>query len=272
MGFSLPWSSRKTDSNTTPASNHEQSKEPTQAPASVTSIGCRPDSSMHQPKKLQRPGLDDRANSAPPNLAYPPPYQQPYQQPEPSSPTGWNGPLPHHPAVFAPQQHSYSPPPFQGQQPYPPSPPFHTHPQNTPPPPYAQQPSPYQPYPQSPPILETLNPLPRHDPPTPIIHHLQGTLKYWPTAPLPPPPQSVWTPYEPPGTYGPYQDRNVVPQYMLPPPDLRDYDMSWLCAIRCLPAWTRSVEEQHWNQVRRNRNLITMGMRPEQGRDECCLM
>ncbi|KAI4161910.1 MAG: hypothetical protein LQ342_004476 [Letrouitia transgressa] len=260
MGFSLPWSSRKTDNNTTAGSNDEESKERTQTPASVTNGGRDPSSSTRRPKTPQRPGLDDRTNSAPP----------PYQQPGPSFPSGWNGPPLLHPTGFTHQQHP--PSPFQEQQHYPPSPPFHTHPQNTPPPPYAQQPSPDQPYSQSPPILQAPNPLPRHDPPTRVIHHLQGTLKYWPTAPLPPPPPSVWTPYEPPGTYGPFQGRSVVPQYMLPPPDLRDYDMSWLCAIRCLPAWTRSVEEEHWNQVRRNRNLIAMGMPAEQGKDECCLM
>ncbi|KAI4209201.1 MAG: hypothetical protein LQ351_007843 [Letrouitia transgressa] len=265
MGFSLPWSPRRIDNTTAPGSTDEESKERAQTPASVGQV---PNSPMHQPETSQRPGLDNLIKSAPSNLAYPPPYQQP----GPSSSSGWNGPRPHHPAGFPPQQLSYPAPPFQVQQHYPPSPPLHAHPQNTPPPPYAQQPPLHQPYPHFPPIPETPGLLPRHDPPTRVIYHLQGTLKYWPTAPLPPPPPSVWTLYEPPGTYGPFQGGSVVPQYMLPPPDLRDYDMSWLCAIRCLPAWTRSVEEQHWNQVRRNRNLIAMGMPPEQGKDECCLM
>ncbi|KAL9610531.1 MAG: hypothetical protein Q9167_004769 [Letrouitia subvulpina] len=259
MGFSRPWSSRKADNSSTSGSNDQGSKERAQAPPSAppsappaptTPGGGRPVSSMRQPEKPQRLSTDDRTDSAPPNRVSPASYQ-PSDQPGPSSPShhsGWNGPPPHDPASFAPHQHPH----------------FHTDPQNTPPPPpYAEHP---------PPILEPPNLFPRHDPPTRVIHHLQGTLKYWPAAPLPPPPPSVWTPYEPPGTYGSFQGRNVVPQYMLPPPDLRDYDMSWLCAIRCLPAWTRSVEEEHWNQVRRNRNLIAMGMPPEQGKDECCLM
>ena len=62
-----------------------------------------------------------------------------------------------------------------------------------------------------------------------------------------------------------------MPLYELPPPDLMDYDMGWMIAIRMLPEWDKYKEDKHWNHVRRERNAA---LRRELGghRDICTVM
>ncbi len=57
---------------------------------------------------------------------------------------------------------------------------------------------------------------------------------------------------------------NAVPLYELPPPDLMDYDMSYIIAVRLLPEWNKEKEDRHWDQVRRERNAT---LRQEMGED-----
>jgi len=52
----------------------------------------------------------------------------------------------------------------------------------------------------------------------------------------------------------------------MPPPDLLDYDMSWMVGLRMLSEWDRSREDMHWDQVRRARGKEMMGM------EETCLV
>ena len=80
----------------------------------------------------------------------------------------------------------------------------------------------------------------------------------------------MWTPSQPAlDTYDSRVNR-AVPMYELPPPDLMDFDMSYLVAVRVLPEWTKGKEDRHWEQVRRNRHagLISSGG----DRDECTVM
>ena len=62
-----------------------------------------------------------------------------------------------------------------------------------------------------------------------------------------------------------------MPLYELPPPDLMDYDMGRMIAIRMLPEWDKYKEDKHWNHVRRERNAA---LRRELGGDKhiCTVM
>lgn len=62
-----------------------------------------------------------------------------------------------------------------------------------------------------------------------------------------------------------------MPLYELPPPDLMDYDMSYIVSVRMLPEWDKETEDRHWNEVRRGRSAV---LRRELGEDrvECTIM
>ena len=62
-----------------------------------------------------------------------------------------------------------------------------------------------------------------------------------------------------------------MPLYELPPPDLMDYDMSYMIGVRMRPEWDRIDEDRHWDQVRRERSAA---LRREMGeeRDLCTIM
>ena len=64
---------------------------------------------------------------------------------------------------------------------------------------------------------------------------------------------------------------HAVPLYELPPPDLMDYDMSYMIGVRMRPEWDRHKEDRHWDQVRRERSAA---LRWEMGeeRDLCTIM
>ncbi len=108
-------------------------------------------------------------------------------------------------------------------------------------------------------------------------------LKQWPSAPMPVPPMPSafqisqnqpmfpWTPSQPPVSAMEFNNKFAVPLYELPPPDLMDYDMSWMIAIRMLPEWSKWMEDRHWNEVRRGRSAA---MRSDMGedRDDCIIM
>lgn len=65
--------------------------------------------------------------------------------------------------------------------------------------------------------------------------------------------------------------RRAVPMYEMPPPDLMDYDMSWMLGVRLLPEWHKYLEDKHWEEVRRMRNSAAMHEIRED-RDDCTIM
>lgn len=118
---------------------------------------------------------------------------------------------------------------------------------------------------------------PGYSPPIPqMMPH--GTNAPMPLSPVPAVPQQPmlpWTPSQPALMFGDSRVRNAVPVYELPPPDLMDYDMSYMMAVRRQPEWNKGREDRHWEQVRHERNAA---WRPEIGegrgedRDECTIM
>ncbi|KAL8732078.1 MAG: hypothetical protein Q9166_003032 [cf. Caloplaca sp. 2 TL-2023] len=100
------------------------------------------------------------------------------------------------------------------------------------------------------------------EPPTPAME----SVRKWPKHPMPVPPMPSpfqisqghvmppWTPNHPPIEYWDQRGSSAVPTYELPPPDLLDYDMSYLIAFRMMPEWNKNKEDSHWEQVRRARN------------------
>lgn len=95
-------------------------------------------------------------------------------------------------------------------------------------------------------VMEEVKPWPKHPmhvPPMPSPFEVsQGDI-------MPP-----WTANRPALVAWDTKGSSVVPTYELPPQDLMDYDMSFLVAFRMLPAWTKRLEDRHWEQVRCMRN------------------
>ena len=56
----------------------------------------------------------------------------------------------------------------------------------------------------------------------------------------------------------------AVPLYELPPPDLMDYEMSYMIGVRMRPEWNRLMEDRFWDRVRKERSKV---MRREMGED-----
>ena len=194
------------------------------------------------PRKLQRPAPRQYAQPHPdflPNDA----RMHPYHQHGPSLPNNWTQPYPGH----ATPQHQPVVAPFPPNPGYMiPGPQYYT-------PPYV-----------------------RPEPPTPVLEELTN----WPSAPMPVPPypsafqspqhqaMSPWTPNRPPLEYW---NSRAVPLYEMPPPDLMDYDMSWMIGVRMLPEWNKGKEDRHWDEVRRARSAA---LRWESGedRDACTIL
>ena len=195
------------------------------------------------PKELQRSPQSQSSDSTTPggfrNSGMDP--KQLYGQP---SPTTGNG----HPHAPAPPQYHQSPPPY-----YPAPAPFPTSPSYFPPHPGYILPQQQLPQPM----------LPHPDPPTSVM---QDVLYHRSVEPMPPPPpNTIWTPHRADeGAWG------AVPMYELPPPDLTDYDMSILVAVRTLPISDINKEREHWNEVRRNRHAAVRGDVGQ--RDNCRVM
>ncbi len=80
-----------------------------------------------------------------------------------------------------------------------------------------------------------------------------------------------WTPNQPPVDTMDSRTQLAVPLYELPPPDLMDYDMTYMISVRMQPEWNKYKEDRHWEQVRRARSAA---LRWEMGedRDECTVM
>ena len=124
--------------------------------------------------------------------------------------------------------------------------PFPAHPGYTDPPQYYAAPM----YIQSQPLTSVLKDL-NHAPTTPMpvppfYQDFQGQAQQQSSPP--------WTPYQSPLECMDSRAGNAVPLYELPPPDLMDYDMSYIIAVRLLPEWNKEKEDRHWDQVRRERN------------------
>lgn len=80
-----------------------------------------------------------------------------------------------------------------------------------------------------------------------------------------------WTPNQP--AVDIYDSRGslAVPLYELPPPDLMDYDMSYMIGARMRAERNRRMEDQHWDHARREKSAA---LRWEMGedRDGCTVM
>ena len=104
-------------------------------------------------------------------------------------------------------------------------------------------------------------------------------MPQWTNAPMPlspfPPisqqPMFPWTPSQPALSFGDTRARKSVPIYELPPPDLMDYDMTSMIAVRRQPEWNKGREDAHWERVRREKNAA---WRRDMGedRDDCTVM
>ena len=113
----------------------------------------------------------------------------------------------------------------------------------------------------------------RSPPPVPQMMP-QWTNASTPLSPLPPlPQQSIfpWTPSQPALDTWDSRAGNSVPIYELPPPDLMDYDMTYMIAVRRKPEWNKGREDRHWEQVRHERNAAWRRDIGED-RDECTIM
>ena len=92
-----------------------------------------------------------------------------------------------------------------------------------------------------------------------------------PFSPIPQQPTFPWTPSRPALDTWDSRVAKAVPIYELPPPDLMDYDMTYMIAVRRQPEWNKGREDRHWEQVRRERNAAWRRERGED-RDECTIM
>ena len=116
-------------------------------------------------------------------------------------------------------------------------------------------------------------------PPTPVPQSLnQWTNAPMPSPPFPPPlhppqqqPMYPWTPNEPPVDTMDSRGSRAVSLYELPPPDLMDYDMTYMIAVRMRPEWNKYKEDRHWDQVRRERSAALRWQMGED-RDVCTVM
>ena len=118
---------------------------------------------------------------------------------------------------------------------------------------------------------------PVYSPPIPQMMP-QWTNTLTPLSPFPLIPQQPmfpWIPSQPALMAGDSRVRNAVPVYELPPPDLMDYDMTCMIAVRRQPEWDKGREDRHWEQVRRERNAAwrrQMGQDRGEDRNECMMM
>ena len=120
--------------------------------------------------------------------------------------------------------------------------------------------------------------------PQPLTTILQE-LRHFPKAPMPVPPfpppfpsspyqqriATPWTPNQPPLDWPDSRRNHAVPLYELPPPDLMEYVMGYMIAIRMLPEWNKGKEDGHWDQVRRERSAA-MRLELSEDRDLCTIM
>ena len=97
---------------------------------------------------------------------------------------------------------------------------------------------------------------PRYSSPIPQImpQWTSAPTPFSPFPPISPQPMFPWTPNQPTVISGDSRARNAVPVYELPPPDLMDYDMTYMISVRRQPEWDKGREDRHWEQVRRERN------------------
>ena len=97
---------------------------------------------------------------------------------------------------------------------------------------------------------------PRYSSPIPQImpQWTSAPTPFSPFPPIPPQPMFPWTPSQPTVISGDSRTRNAVPTYELPPPDLMDYDMTYMISVPRQPEWDKGREDRHWEQVRRERN------------------
>ena len=191
------------------------------------------DSMQLGPKKLQRPPGRSQTNSDPRSFSN---NSQMFMNPSP-----------------VPPPYQYPPPTFSPQA----------------------QPMYMNPYPA--PIARPYIHHVRSEHPTPTLQRLTNFPRH--PAQLPPfpaPGQTLppWTPARTPAPYNPYAHFAIsdfaVPIYELPPPDLMDYDMSWMVGIRMLPEWNKAKEDAHWDEVRRMRSA---GMQETEGdKDLNCIV
>ena len=202
---------------------------------------------QHTPNKLRKPEQRQHINPYP-NMGFSAADKHPYHQLMPFHADNWNDQYTGHPS---PQYQSVVAP-------------F---------PPHPQYPGPPQQY--------TAPTYIRPQPLTPVLQE----LRHFPNAPMPVPPfpstfpsspyqqqlATPWTPHQPALDWGDSRVNDAVPLYELPPPDLMEYDMGYMIAIRMLPEWSKYKEDRHWNHVRRERNAA---LRRELGedRDFCTVM
>lgn len=271
MGFSkfrqhLPWSSRDSHGESAQPKENLSQVEPNSPgqtqinerankvdiAASVGTVQSQGSATQihRNPKKLQRSPSSQPVNSFPsPSFNDPYMYAN-YHQGPPFPPTGNPPYMGNTPPQYQP---AFSPPPVRSGHMSPP--------QEYPPP---------QQYP--PPMLV-------REPPTSVMEE----VKRWPKYPMPVPPMPSpfqisqgyimppWTPNRPALDAWDTRGSSAVPTYELPPPDLMDYDMSFLIAFRMLPEWTKRMEDRHWEQVRRMRNDYLRAQWGQE-RESCVIM
>ncbi|KAL9583615.1 MAG: hypothetical protein Q9212_002611 [Teloschistes hypoglaucus] len=215
----------------------QQGDQPRPTPSERPNLGVSQKESKaveQHPKKLQRP--PPQYHNGP--YMYPGPNQgsmYPHQYQGPPVMNGWGG---QHP----PQGPPHFQPPIA---PFPPQPGYMGPPQQ-----YAA-------------------PFLRAEPPTETLE----SLRKWPARPIMVPPYGApcWLPSQPALDYWDSRGYKTVPMYEMPPPDLMDYDMSWMLGVRMLPEWNKRMEDTHWEQVRRMRNAAVM-REIKEDRDECIIM
>ncbi|KAL8775243.1 MAG: hypothetical protein Q9209_000249 [Squamulea sp. 1 TL-2023] len=270
MGFSkfrqhFPWSSR--DSQEQPPQPNSLDSKPQSPPQAVNVESPNNDRLAANPNPTQSQGSANQAHRNPKKLQRSPSSQQMNPYPSPGF---------HDSRMYANHQQG---PPFQpmGDRPYM----GNTPPQNqsafSPPPMHPGYMSP-QPQHYSLP-QQQLFPAPVTEPPTTAMEEIKRWPKHaMPVPPMPSPYQisqgylmPPWTPSQP--AIGCWDSRSclAVPTYELPPPDLMDYDMSYLIAFRMLQEWSKYREDRHWEEVRRMRNDY---LRKQWGqeRDSCTIM
>ncbi|KAI4196346.1 MAG: hypothetical protein LQ350_006597 [Teloschistes chrysophthalmus] len=230
--------SKGTPKNETSQEQDQQRDQPRSTPTESPSLGVsqeEPKPVEQHPKKLQRP--PPQYHNGP--YMYPGPNQgsmYPQQYPGPPAMNGWGG---QHPPQGPPQfQHPIAP--------FPPQPGYMGPPQQ-----YA-----------GPPFL-------RAEPPTETLK----SLRKWPKRPTMVPPYGApcWLPNQPALDSMDSRVNKTVPMYEMPPPDLMDYDMSWMLSVRMLTEWNKRMEDIHWEEVRRMRNAAVR--REINGdKDECIII
>ncbi|KAL8781230.1 MAG: hypothetical protein Q9213_006083 [Squamulea squamosa] len=270
MGFSkfrqhLPWSSQ--DSREQPPQQNPLDRKPQSPPQAVNIESPNNGHSAASFNSIMSQESAKQAHRSPKKLQRSPSSQHMNPYPSPSS---------HDPRMYANHQRG---PPFQpiGNRPYMGTAPPQDYPAFSPPrmhPGYMSlQPHHYS-IPQ-----QQFPPVPVVEPPTTIMENMRRRPKYpMPVPPMPSPFQisqgyimPPWTPNRPALDSLDSRKSSVVPTYELPPPDLMDYDMSFLIAFRMLGEWTKWNEDRHWEEVRRTRNQY-LTEQWEEDRETCTVM